>query len=140
MKALLLVAHGSRRQESNDEVIRLTERLKESCGNHYDFFQTSFLEIASPPIEQGIALCIAAGATSITLLPYFLNSGRHVINDIPNIVKQTEQQFPAIKIEIAAHIGSSDLMLPLLIDAADAVNKPSTLNQRSDSAGITVYQ
>ncbi|MFT6987601.1 MAG: sirohydrochlorin ferrochelatase [Psychromonas sp.] len=122
MKALLLVAHGSRRQESNDEVVRLTDKLKKNSSNHYDIFQVGFLEIATPAIDKGIELCITKGATSITVLPYFLNSGRHVINDIPKLVQKTEQQFPGIKIEIAPHIGSSDLMMTLLIDAANSVN------------------
>ena len=35
MKALLLVAHGSRRQRSNDEVIELAQKLKAECADHY---------------------------------------------------------------------------------------------------------
>lgn len=32
MKALLLIAHGSRRKQSNDEVILLAEKLKKTAG------------------------------------------------------------------------------------------------------------
>ncbi|HAO23817.1 MAG TPA: cobalamin biosynthesis protein CbiX, partial [Methylophaga sp.] len=45
MKALLLVAHGSRRQRSNDEVIELAEKLKTECAQHYDIVQAAFLEL-----------------------------------------------------------------------------------------------
>ena len=86
MKALLLVAHGSRRKQSNDEVVALAEKLKNSCGEQYDIVKSAFLELADVLIPEGIEQCISDGATSIIVLPYFLNSGRHVFEDIPNII------------------------------------------------------
>lgn len=121
MKALLLIAHGSRRQASNDEVVILAEKLKDHCDQQYAIFQAGFLEISTPSIDQGIEKCIQAGATSIVVLPYFLNSGRHVINDIPRIVNASKQQFPEIKIQVAPHIGASATMMELLVDCASAV-------------------
>jgi sirohydrochlorin ferrochelatase len=32
MKALLIIAHGSRRKDSNDEVRRLADRIRENAG------------------------------------------------------------------------------------------------------------
>ena len=122
MKALLLIAHGSRRQKSNDEVCALAKRLQITCGDQYHIFEAGFLEIAAPSISSSVETCIKAGATSITLLPYFLNSGTHVIKDIPDQVHEAQQRFPNIEIKVAAHIGASDMMMPLLIDAANAVN------------------
>jgi len=122
MKALLLIAHGSRRKNSNDEVIALTEKLKATCSDQYHIFQPGFLEIATPSINTGIETCIKEGATSITVLPYFLNSGLHVIQDIPADVQHAQQKFPDIEIKVAPHIGASELMMSLLINAANAVN------------------
>jgi len=123
MKALLLVAHGSRREESNQEVVILTNKLQSIFTNQYQIFQAGFLEIASPSIETSIINCVKQGATSISVLPYFLNSGLHVIQDIPNTVNKMQQQFPDVKIETAPHIGASELMMNLLIEAAGSVNK-----------------
>jgi len=122
MKALLLIAHGSRRAASNDEVIALAEKLKTTCGQQYPILQAGFLEISTPSISDAIKSCIKEGATSITVLPYFLNSGVHVIKDIPNSIEQAQIKFPGVEINMAAHIGASELMMPLLIDAANAVN------------------
>jgi len=74
MNALLLVAHGSRRKQSNDEVAHLAEKLKNNCGEQYDIVKPAFLELSDVLIPEGIEQCIAEGATSITVLPYFLNS------------------------------------------------------------------
>ncbi len=120
MKALLLIAHGSRRKQSNDEVVILAERLKLNCSEQYEIIHAGFLELAETLIPDGIKKCVDDGATSIVVLPYFLNSGRHVVEDIPDIVNDTKPYYPNINIKIAPHLGASDLMMELLITTANA--------------------
>lgn len=122
MKALLLIAHGSRRAQSNNEVIELAERLKNNCREQYPIIHAGFLELAEPQITEGIKKCVDEGATEIVILPYFLNSGRHVVDDIPRIVNDSKAYYPDIEIKIAAHLGNSPLILDLLISAANAAH------------------
>jgi sirohydrochlorin ferrochelatase len=118
MKALLLIAHGSRRTQSNDEVVVIAEKLKQRCDDQYDIVHSGFLELADTLIADGIKKCVDDGATEITVLPYFLNSGRHVTEDIPHDVNKTKAHYPEVKITIAPHLGSSDLMMDLLMTCA----------------------
>ena len=120
MKALLLIAHGSRREQSNLEVVMLAEKLKQKCSDHYPIIHAGFLELALPLIPEALKKCVDDGATSIIVLPYFLNSGRHVIEDIPTIVNNTERDYPDVEIKIAAPIGASAQMIDLLISSANA--------------------
>ena len=120
MKALLLIAHGSRRQQSNDEVVVLAEKLKKNCSQQYTIVHAGFLELAETLIPDGIKNCVKDGATEIVVLPYFLNSGRHVVEDIPNIVDETRPEFPDINIKVAQHLGASDLMMDLLMSSASS--------------------
>lgn len=119
MKALLLIAHGSRRKQSNNEVFALADKLRDHCAEQYGIIQAGFLELEAPLIPEAIKKCVDNGAGSIVILPYFLNSGRHVTEDIPNIVKVAQANYPDIEIKIAAHIGASEMMLDLLINSAD---------------------
>ena len=119
MKALLLVAHGSRRKQSNDEVVLLAEKLKNECSQQYNIVNAAFLELSEILIPDGIRQCITDGASSIIVLPYFLNSGRHVVEDIPNIIKDCIDQHPNIEIRLAPHLGASSLMMELLISSAE---------------------
>ena len=121
MKALLLIAHGSRRQQSNDEVVVLAEKLKNNCSEQYAIVHAGFLELADVLIPDGIKKCVEDGATEIIVLPYFLNSGRHVVEDIPNIVNETRPEFPDVEIKVAQHLGASALMMDLLIASANTV-------------------
>ena len=122
MKALLLIAHGSRRQQSNDEVVLLAEKLKQNCADQYDIIHAGFLELAETLIPDGIKRCVEDGATSIIVLPYFLNSGRHVIEDIPGDVDATKPLYPQVEIKIAQHLGASELMMDLLISSANSTS------------------
>jgi len=122
MKALLLIAHGSRRQQSNDEVVLLAEKLKKNCADDYSIIYAGFLELAETLIPDGIKKCVDDGATSIVVLPYFLNSGRHVIEDIPEIVNATKPLYPQTEIKISSHLGASELMMDLLISAANSTS------------------
>jgi len=119
MKALLLVAHGSRRKQSNDEVVLLADKLKNS-SDQYDIIHAGFLELAETLIPDGIKKCIDDGASSIVVLPYFLNSGRHVVEDIPEIVNQAKPLYPGVDIKIAPHVGASEQMMGLLISSASS--------------------
>ncbi|MEH6453010.1 MAG: CbiX/SirB N-terminal domain-containing protein [Psychromonas sp.] len=123
MKALLLIAHGSRRKQSNDEVVALANKLKNNCSEQYTIVHSGFLELAAPLIPDAIKKCVDDGATSIVILPYFLNSGRHVVEDIPNIVNDTTPHYPDVDIKIAAHLGASDLIMDLLISSANSVTQ-----------------
>ena len=122
MKALLLIAHGSRRQQSNDEVFLLAEKLKKKCGDQYEIIHAGFLELADVLIPDGVKKCVDDGATSIIVLPYFLNSGRHVVEDVPEIVEQTRPLYPQVEIKIAPHLGASELMMDLLLSSANSTN------------------
>ncbi len=118
MNALLVVAHGSRRRQSNDEVRELARKLLAQCTGEYPVVETAFLELAEPSIPQGIARCLEQGADNIIVLPYFLNSGTHVMKDIPDIVDRERARYSHVTIQIARHLGASERMLDLLIDTA----------------------
>ena len=120
MKALLLIAHGSRRKQSNDEVVMLADKLRQNCSQQYGIIHAGFLELSETLIPDGIRTCVDDGASEIIVLPYFLNSGRHVVEDIPRIVEQTRPQYPDVEIKIAQHLGASDLMMDLLISSANS--------------------
>jgi len=118
MKSLLLVAHGSRRQASNDEVRELTRRLAARAQQDYAFVDCGFLELAEPSIPEGIQRCIDAGSREVVVLPYFLSAGRHVAEDIPAEVEIKQQEYPGVSIRIAPYLGSDEGVLDTLLHCA----------------------
>ena len=113
MQALLLIAHGSRRQASNDEV--RAQELKQHADDEYSIVECAFLELAEPSIPDGVTACVNRGASSVTILPYFLSAGRHVVMDIPEELQKAQNQHPQLSIKIAPYLGSAQGISEILI-------------------------
>jgi len=114
MKALVLVAHGSRRQASNDEVVSLSKVITEHMKEEYPIIEAGFLELAEPLIPDAINCCVTQGATNICVMPYFLSAGRHVQEDVPAEVDKARAMHSEIPMEVLPHIGGSDMMIDLI--------------------------
>ncbi len=114
MRAILLVSHGSRSPKTKEEIAALIDVLG---GRIKDvIFGFAFLEIESPSIPEGIDQCAAKGALQITILLNFLNSGRHVNNDIPAIVQEAQKKYPAIQFNITGPVGQHPQIADLFVD------------------------
>ncbi len=114
MKAVLLVSHGSRSSKTKEEVIELVKVLKFKTG--VDIFEYAFLEIESPNIPEGLDLCVQKGATQVLVLLNFLNSGRHVNDDIPAIIQDAQEQYPDVVFSISQPIGQHPQIADLFSD------------------------
>ena len=118
MNILILVAHGSRREESNLEVSSLSKKMLEFNSNQFDKVIPAFLEFASPSIPEAIEMCSKIGATKVTILPYFLSAGVHINRDIPEEVNKASQKFPNLEIKVTSYFGSRDEIAELLMKTA----------------------
>lgn len=128
MKALLLIAHGSRREASNQEVRDLARMLKQVAGEHYDQVVPAFLEIAEPDIPGGVDLCAESGAKEVIAVPYFLAAGRHVVTDIPEELEKARRRHPGLDIRQSDYLGRHDAIVDILLALAQgqtALETPS---------------
>ncbi len=114
MHAALLISHGSRSPKTKTEVASLVKRLK--SGSALKIFEYAFLEIGKPSIPEGITQCVERGATQITILLNFLNSGRHVDEDIPKIIKKAKAKYPHVGFKITQPIGQHPRIEELFLD------------------------
>lgn len=117
MQALLVVAHGSRRAASNQEIFDLIDILLTKTTGYINI-AAAFLELASPSISEGIDLCVKKGATEVVVLPYFLSAGRHVSEDIENALAPKREEYPQLMITIKPHIGAANGMVEMLLNLA----------------------
>ena len=115
MKALLLIAHGSKNQNSNDEICDLLEAFK-ATRHGFEILDYAFLELSEPDIATAIKSLVGLGASEIKVLPYFLAKGNHIARDIPEKVSDAQNTHPDITIDILPHIGASTKMLDLLLE------------------------
>lgn len=103
MQALLLISHGSRSEAANLENQRLAELLREKTGT--SVVEYAFLEIARPSIDEAVEKCVEQGAGEIIVLLNFLNSGRHVTEDVPRMIEEAKTRHPKVKFCITPPVG-----------------------------------
>lgn len=115
---LLIVAHGSRRQASNEEVRQLAERVRELRSPGIDHVESAFLELADPDIPAGLERCVVLGAREIVLFPYFLAAGTHVVEDIPDAVAAFRARHTDVVVRLTAHLGASEILPRAILDVA----------------------
>lgn len=114
MTQLLIVAHGSRREASNEEVRRLAIQVAEHLQVPADTVQVAFLELALPSIETALDDCFTQGVNEVSVLPYFLSSGTHVASDVPREIAAAQTKWPDKVIKVLPHIGAADTMINMI--------------------------
>jgi len=112
--AVLLIAHGSRRSEANDDLVHLAETLR--AKQVYSVIETAYLELAEPGIDAGAEKCIAQGADRVKLLPYFLSAGAHVTEDLERHRRELAGRFPKVMFELCPPLGLHSLMVDIVMD------------------------
>lgn len=103
-QALLVVAHGSPRPESNEDVEALLEVVREQ--GLYKHVQMAYLDCNSPTIPEGVEQCLLAGVRQVVVVPYFLHIGKHVARDVPAQLAESGLE-PGKRIVLAPYVGQS---------------------------------
>ena len=119
--ALLLIAHGSRRPEANSDLDYLAAVLR--SRGEFVHVQASYLELCEPSIVSGGALCVAAGAARVVLLPYFLSAGMHVVEDLTAARDELAKRHPGVTFVLAEPLGRHPLMVEVVVERAREANR-----------------
>ncbi|HKB03468.1 MAG TPA: CbiX/SirB N-terminal domain-containing protein [Gemmataceae bacterium] len=106
--ALLLIAHGSRRPEANEDLEHLAAAMRER--GEYVHVQPAYLELCEPAIVAGGGQCVAAGARRVVLVPYFLSAGVHVVEDLTAARDELAGRYPGVEFLLAEPLGRHPLL------------------------------
>lgn len=112
--AILLIAHGSRRQAANDDLVRLAELVREQRPGA--IVEIAYLELAPPDIPTAVRRCVERGATRVLLLPYFLSTGEHVATDLEHFRREFAQQHTGITFTLCPPLGLHPLLTQVILD------------------------
>lgn len=112
--AVLYVCHGSRVEKAREEAVSFIKR----CQKHVKagIQEISFLELASPSIEEGFTVCVQRGATHITVVPLLLLTAVHAKKDIPDEIQKCSDTYPDIHVNYGRPIGVHNKMVESVIN------------------------
>lgn len=122
MRALLIMAHGSPRPEANDDIRKLADVIRERHA--FDYVTIGYLDCNEPDIAAAVDECVAAGASEIAAVPYFLHSGKHMLRDLPSILEERAAAHRGVTILMGDYVGKEPEMAAVLRDrVAEAAEK-----------------
>ena len=105
MKAFIILSHGSRKKESNQEIISLVKDIEQRLGQQFSMTTHAFVQFAKPGFEEQVEDLVQRGATTIVVFPFFISAGGHVQNDVPELVNAAKSRHPDIDFRVMDHLG-----------------------------------
>lgn len=111
---VLLIAHGSRRPEANDDLRQLAELVR--TRSVYQIVEIGYLELAEPTIPQAARACVDRNVKSVLMLPYFLSAGEHVGGDLERFRKELSEEFPDVAFVLCPPLGLHPLIVDIVLD------------------------
>jgi len=103
-EGVIILGHGSRREDANEEIREITAKLEEK--NPEVKYRVAFLEFGQPSLVDAIeGLINKEQAEKIIIMPMFLTVGKHIHSHIPGIIAKFRTIYPRIKFAVARHLG-----------------------------------
>jgi len=121
--ALLMMAHGTPFPQANTPLYEIARQANEQLD--YGMAQVAFLDCNEPNIPTAVNQLVAQGMECIVAMPYFLQFGRHVREDLPRLTAEARQHYRNLRL-IQTHHLDYDLGL------ADAIRESIERKRAND--------
>ncbi|XP_061359615.1 sirohydrochlorin ferrochelatase, chloroplastic isoform X2 [Gastrolobium bilobum] len=112
--AVIIVDHGSRREESNLMLNEFVKMFKNKTG--YEIVEPAHMELAEPSIGDAFQSCVQQGANHIIVSPFFLAPGKHWSQDIPSLSAEAAKEHPSVSYIVTAPLGNHELLVDVVND------------------------
>lgn len=114
MEGVLILAHGSRENRTEDTMNSIARMVREKFPDMP--VEVSYMEFRGQTIEKGIERLIAAGADDVKVIPYFLFEGIHIRQDIPEELEKLAASHPGVKLTMGRTLGEDSRLADILAD------------------------
>jgi len=117
---MIMLAHGSAKSSSNDQFFKLVHKIKKK-DKKFKSIHAAFLEFSKPTIEDIVQKQIENDITTIYIYPYFLDLGKDLSSDLPNMIKELSVKHKNIKFHLLDHFGKSNRISDLVISEIEDI-------------------
>ena len=101
--ALLVIGHGTKSTAGCEEFSELVERVQ--TRTPYADVAGGFLELAPPPIQDAVSRLVAAGHTTVDVVPLVLVAAGHSKGDIPAALAREQLRHPGLVFRYGRPLG-----------------------------------
>lgn len=111
---VIILCHGSRGERGASEVAetlrRLSEGVKPLLSPGVEVTGAA-LQFNHPTLEEAVESLVGWGVKRIVITPYFLFSGRHITEHIPELVEKLRSIYPEVQFIAANTLGNDELFI-----------------------------
>lgn len=118
--AILLVGHGSRNREGNQEILHFAAQWRDRHPGRR--IETCFIEHADVLLDAGLDRA-AHGARRVVTIPFILNAAGHVKMELPAAIERARQRHPGVAFACARHLGMGREIFTVLKGQLDRLLK-----------------
>lgn len=113
MNGVLILAHGSRRKETENTLQKVAQMVKEKITVPTEI---AYMEFSEQNIAYGLDQLVSRGIKQIKVVPYFLFSGIHILEDIPQELSDYAREHPGVTITMGETLGADPRIADILVD------------------------
>ena len=99
---------------------RIAAGLRHKYG--HALVEVGYMAHLPPLVPEAFARCVAAGATRILVLPYFLHVGLHMHRDIPELLRAEAEKYPQVQVVLGPNLGFDESLVDLVERRIKAAN------------------
>ena len=111
---LIMIAHGSPDSSNNRAIYAVAERVR--ALQHYAAVTVCFMELNKPSLAEAIDDFSQNGISHAITVPYFLQLGNHVSDDLPRLNAESQARHPKMTLLLAEHLGYDRLLIAPISD------------------------
>lgn len=111
---IIILCHGSRGErgalEISETLRRLTEGVKPFLSPGVEIIGAA-LQFNHPTLEEAAESLVGRGVERVVIMPYFLFSGRHITEHIPEVIVGLRSRYPGVQFLTANTLGNDELLI-----------------------------
>ena len=113
---IVLFAHGSRDLQWRAPIERIATLIQELSPKAQ--VRCAYLEMATPDLPSAVDELAQLGLRSLLVLPIFLGMGKHLRQDLPELMQTLRRKHPQIVLQLAASVGENQEVLRAIAQSA----------------------
>lgn len=115
-RGILLFAHGSRDARWREPVEAVMRRIQAMDASVQ--VSCTYLEMVAPDLPSAARAMVESGVRSIRVVPLFLGMGKHVREDLPQLLDALRLAHPSVDFSLAGAVGEDTEVIDLLARVA----------------------
>jgi sirohydrochlorin ferrochelatase len=117
LKALILLAHGSRDPLGLQPLAQIRAWVQAAQPDLV--VREAYLSLNQPSLEDCVQDLHHSGHVVVTVLPLLVARGQHLNVELPLLMRDLQDRFPALSLRLGPHLGADEAIVGLVLQRVE---------------------